>query len=97
MGSPSLGVCLGLVVLVGTLLQQAGGQDSPCPPLTKELLQPHARQNMIMLTLVDRVLYHRWIPSHWASAQKAGITYNFIGALDNETALALRRDLKISR
>ncbi|GFH14006.1 FAD-binding FR-type domain-containing protein [Haematococcus lacustris] len=68
-----------------------------CPPLTKKLLAPHAKMNTIMITAVDRVLYKRWIPSNWASAAKAGITYNFIAALDNQTSLGLKEELGIER
>ncbi|KAL6756927.1 nucleotide-diphospho-sugar transferase-domain-containing protein [Haematococcus lacustris] len=87
----------GLTYVCALLSLRICAAEERCPPLTKKLLAPHARMNTIMITAVDRVLYKRWIPSNWASAAKAGITYNFIAALDNQTSLGLKEELGIER
>lgn len=47
----------------------------------------------------DRLLSHyhrRWIPSNVASAQRAGITFHLVGALDTETSVGLKKELGLS-
>jgi hypothetical protein len=46
----------GLQLWMAARLGSAQAEDR-CPPLSKELLQPTARNNMIMVTAVDQVLY----------------------------------------
>uniref|UniRef100_A0A7S0S184 Glycosyltransferase n=1 Tax=Chlamydomonas leiostraca TaxID=1034604 RepID=A0A7S0S184_9CHLO len=62
----------------------------PCPPLSKDLLSKTARDNTVMITVVDKVLYQAWVPSQLASSKQAGITYQWIAALDKQTAVGLR-------
>ncbi|KAL6755674.1 nucleotide-diphospho-sugar transferase-domain-containing protein [Haematococcus lacustris] len=61
----------------------------PCPALSKELLQKHAKRNLVMLMAVDKNLFKRFGPSWIQNVETAGITFWFVGALDPWTSKAL--------
>lgn len=61
-----------------------------CQPMSKELLQSWSKNNFILVTVLDKILVHRFGRSWVQNVQTAGITYYGIGAFDPYTSHALK-------
>jgi hypothetical protein len=61
----------------------------PCPALSRQLLQEHALNNTVLVTVVDRLIMQKFGISWLKNLETAGITYGFIAALDPWTSQAL--------
>ncbi|KAG2491978.1 hypothetical protein HYH03_009709 [Edaphochlamys debaryana] len=72
-------------------LEQEGRalKASHCGPLTKELVLGVAKNNTVLVTVVDNIVWKCFGPSWVENVQSANITYWLVGALDPETSMAL--------
>lgn len=62
---------------------------SHCGPLTRDLVQGVARENTVLVTVVDKIVWNCFGPSYVENIQASNISYWLIVALDPETSLAL--------
>ena len=60
-----------------------------CGPLSADLVKKVARDNTVLVTIVDKLVWHSFGPSYVENIQSAGITYWLIAALDPETSTAM--------
>ncbi|GIM04886.1 hypothetical protein Vretimale_9381 [Volvox reticuliferus] len=60
-----------------------------CGPLTRELLTGIARNNTVLITAIDKLVWKSFGPSYIENIAAANITYWLIAALDPETSLTL--------
>ena len=60
-----------------------------CPMLSRELLQAKAKNNFVILTVVDKLVMQRFGRSFVQNIMSANISYWFISALDPWTSLTL--------
>jgi hypothetical protein len=60
-----------------------------CGPLTRELVQGVARENSVLVTVIDKIVWKCFGPSYVENIQAANISYWLIAALDPETSVAL--------
>eukprot|EP00198_Chlamydomonas_reinhardtii_P008350 XP_001697687.1 predicted protein [Chlamydomonas reinhardtii] len=60
-----------------------------CGSLTSALVKKVARDNTLLVTIVDKLVWHSFGPSYVENIRSAGITYWLIAALDPETSTAM--------
>lgn len=61
----------------------------PCPALSAELLKQHAVNNLVILTVVDRLSMKKFGKSWIKNIEAANISYAFVAALDPWTSKVL--------
>ncbi|KAG2422476.1 hypothetical protein HXX76_016000 [Chlamydomonas incerta] len=66
--------------------QPAGGH---CGPLTKELVLGVAKDNTVLVTVIDKIVWGQLGPSYVDNVRAANISYWLIAALDPDTSLGL--------
>ncbi|EFJ45138.1 hypothetical protein VOLCADRAFT_106094 [Volvox carteri f. nagariensis] len=71
------------------LSEVAGAKTAHCGPLTRKLVQGVARENTVLVTVVDKIIWKCFGPSYVENIQAANISYWLIAALDPETSMAL--------
>ncbi|PNH08211.1 hypothetical protein TSOC_005297, partial [Tetrabaena socialis] len=64
-------------------------QHAHCGPLSGELVQRVARDNTVLVTVIDKIVWKCFGPSFVENIQAANISYWLVAALDPETSVAL--------
>ncbi|KAG2425120.1 hypothetical protein HYH02_015064 [Chlamydomonas schloesseri] len=71
------------------LKQQQAATGGHCGPLTKELVLGVAKENTVLVTVIDKIVWAQLGPSYVDNIRAANISYWLIAALDPETSLGL--------
>lgn len=62
---------------------------TPCPHLSKEVLSAHASNNLVLMTVTDKLTMGKFGKSWVENVKEAGISYAFVAALDPWTSKML--------
>eukprot|EP00798_Chlamydomonas_sp_ICE-L_P024129 gene24129-9709_t len=60
-----------------------------CPPMSKEVFAKHAREGVVLITVVDHIVMKKFGESFVQNIMRTNISYWFVAALDPWTSLRL--------